>query len=93
MEYKDILDRMREVHEKKNHDYASNENPFSNFLYAADFASDFTDNVDKTFATIIGIKLARLIALQGKEAVNESVLDTYQDLTIYMSLWYQYHCD
>ena len=91
MEYKDILEKMRKVHEKKNHDYAKDENTFSNFTFAADLASNFNDNMDKTFVTLIGIKLARLIALQNKEAVNESVDDTYQDLTIYCSLWWMYN--
>jgi hypothetical protein len=43
------------------------------------------------FASIIGLKLARLIELQAKKATNEPVLDTRKDLAVYCLLWYWYH--
>ena len=91
MNYDELLQEMKVTHEKKARDYSHEGSPFSNFTFAAELSSHFTNPVDRVFATIIGIKLARLAELQGKEAVNESVLDTYKDLTIYCSLWWQFN--
>ncbi len=88
--FSDLLNEMKEMHEKKGHDYAREGNPFSNFEFAADFSAHFTHPIDRIFASIIGIKIARIIELQNKTAVNESILDTYKDLTIYMGLWWWY---
>lgn len=86
-----ILNEMLSTQNTKGHDYARPDNPFSNFEFAAKLVSDFVNPVDRVFASIIGIKIARLIELQHKDAVNESVLDTYKDLTIYCALWWWYH--
>jgi hypothetical protein len=63
-EFHELLDRMREVHEKKSHDYATEDNPFSNFEYAAQIVKAFTQPIDQVFAGIIGIKLARISELR-----------------------------
>lgn len=83
------MDSIKELHEKKNHDYASDNDPYSNFEYAASLLVGFTDPVDQVFVAIIGIKLARLGQLlgQGKEPNNESVEDTMRDLTTYCGIW------
>lgn len=79
---------MEDLHERKNHDYASDGNPYSNFEYAAMVSKDFTDPVDRVFATLIGVKLARLQELtKGKVPNNESVNDTYLDLANYAAIW------
>jgi hypothetical protein len=86
--FDELLKEMLDTHTKKGHDYARPGNPFSNFEFAAKLVSDFVDPVDRVFASIIGIKIARIIELQHKDAVNESVLDTHKDLTIYCGLWW-----
>jgi len=89
--FEELLNEMLATQNTKGHDYARPDNPFSNFEFAAKLVSDFTAPVDRVFASIIGIKIARLIELQHKDAVNESVLDTHKDLTIYCALWWWYH--
>ena len=86
--FNDLMDEIKELHNKKNHDYANNDNPYSNFEYAANLVSDFKDPVDQVFASIIGIKLARLgQLLSGKTPNNESIQDTLRDLTCYCGIW------
>lgn len=86
-----LLDEMRELHARKNHDYARDENPFSNFEFAAQVAEGFT-GTDAVFAALIGIKLARLKELtsKGKRPNNESIDDTRRDLAMYAALWAAY---
>lgn len=86
------LARMAEIHNRKSHDYATAENPYSNFEYAAQVAREFTDPMDRVFATMIGIKLARIAELTsaGKDPQNESIRDTFDDLATYAALWASY---
>lgn len=83
-----LLDEMRRTHDLKNSDYA-NDDPYSNFRFAADLSEGFTDSLDKVFATMIGIKLARLIELTkpGRVPKNEAIGDTYLDLANYAAIW------
>jgi hypothetical protein len=83
-----LLHEMRELHDKKNHDYAQDSNPYSNFEFAAAVAEGFTGE-DAVFATMIGIKLARLKELRGKGKTpnNESAHDSLRDLAMYAALW------
>lgn len=86
--YTALLREMEALHEKKNHDYATDGNPYSNFEYAAQVSAGFTDPVDRVFATLIGVKLARLQELtKGKVPNNESINDTYLDLANYAAIW------
>lgn len=85
-----VINEMKEIFERKNADYAGNRSEFFNFEYAALVAGPFEDPVDRTFAVMIGVKLGRLIALQGREAQNEAVEDTYKDLATYAALWAGY---
>ena len=83
--FTDHLDRMRAIHDAKSHDYATVDDPFSNFKLAADVAGVSTDTV---FATLIGVKLARLRELlAGKEPKHESIDDSLLDLSVYAALW------
>lgn len=87
--FKDFCQRMINIHEKKAHDYSKEGDRFSNFKRAAEIASWFNDPVDKVFATMIGIKLARLAELlNGKTPKNESTDDTFLDCCTYMAIWY-----
>lgn len=90
--FHDILDKMKEIHDRKSHDYAQDNDPFSNFTRAAVIVSWFKNPVDQVFAGILGIKLARLAELSnGKEAENESVDDTFIDGSNYFALWGAYY--
>jgi hypothetical protein len=86
-----LLDEMRQLHFLKNADYARSDDPMSNFKEAAEVARGFT-GVDAVFASLIGIKLARLRELTsaGKTPNNESVGDTRRDLAMYATLWAAY---
>lgn len=85
-----FLQKMQEMHNKKNADYASGGNPYSNFEEAAAAAGC---SVDTVFAVMIGIKIARLKELlnTGKTPNNESVQDSRLDLAVYAALWASYH--
>lgn len=85
-----VLEEMRALHTRKKHDYAKDNNAFSNFEEAAAFAGV---DVDTVFRVIIGIKIARLKELQtsGKTPQNESLDDSQMDLTMYGALRRAYH--
>lgn len=80
-----LLDEMKEIHERKNSDYAQDGSPYSNFEFAAQTAGV---TVDQVFRVLIGVKLARLNVLtaSGKEPNNESIQDTRKDLAVYAAL-------
>ena len=82
-----LLAEIGALHEKKNHDYASDSDPYSNFTEAAETARGFS-GIDAVYATMIGIKLARLRQLTGgKVPNNESIADTRRDLATYALIW------
>lgn len=88
-----LLEQSRLIHEKKNQDYATSDNPYSNFEFAASLAKEFSNDVDKVFATLVGVKIARLGNLQGAiiKPQNESIEDTFLDLFTYVGLWASYN--
>jgi hypothetical protein len=91
-EFVELLKKCIDVHYKKNHDYASEDNPFSNFERASIIASWFNNPVDQVFASLIGIKLARAAELcNGTTPSNESLDDTFMDQTNYSGLWGAWH--
>ena len=84
-----LLNEMAELHERKNHDYAQADNPFSNFEEAAKEAGL---SVDEVFKVMIGIKNARIRELEGagKSPENESLQDSYMDRLMYSALQLAY---
>ncbi len=87
-----ILRDCIELHERKSHDYAKSGDRYSNFRFAARLSRGFTDPVDRVFATMIGIKVARLQELlNGKSPKNESLADSFKDLTTYSAIWGAWH--
>lgn len=83
-----FLVHMQELHDKKNHDYAEDTNPYSNFEFAARFAGV---PVHTVFDVLIGVKQARLLVLRtGKTPNNESLWDTVRDRAVYASLQASY---
>ena len=79
-----VIEQMRSLAVSKNHDYASDDNPFSNFEGAARLAGLTADQV---FHTMIGIKVERLRQVAQREANHESLDDTLLDLANYAALW------
>jgi len=91
MDFANLLNEMARIHVKKNRDYAEDTNRYSNFEYAARVAEPFT-GVDKVFATMIGIKLARMAELKkGKTPNFESLTDSHLDESVYSTLWASYN--
>lgn len=90
--YDTLLETIRALHDSKNQDYAQPGNPYSNFEYAAQIAARFTDPLDVVFATLIGIKLARMAELSrpGRTPHHEALQDTRRDLANYACLWASY---
>lgn len=91
--FMELLKRAEEIHIKKNQDYTSNptENPYENFDRANAIAIWFPDNF-KSFAILIGTKLARIAALLSskRRPNNESIDDSFLDLVVYCILMYCY---
>lgn len=89
----EVLAKIHEMHSKKNADYSAPGKSFENFERSATLASWFTNDIDKAFVVLIGTKLARLATLlnSDKEPNNESVEDSFEDLSTYCILWAAYH--
>lgn len=83
-----LLQKMKEIHDSKRKDYAG-EDPLENFTRASVLNSWFTNDTDKVYATLIGIKLARLANLLSNNQTpnNESIEDTFIDLANYVLIW------
>lgn len=91
-DFAQLLNRMARTHMRKNRDYATDDNRYSNFEYAARISEVFTDPVDRVFATMIGIKLARMSELKkGKSPNFESLSDSHLDASVYSVLWASYN--
>jgi hypothetical protein len=88
-----MLKRMEQIHSLKAQDYTSGENEYENFERANIIASWFPDRY-KSFAILIGNKLARLGSLLCKEETNnyqpnnESTDDSFLDLSTYCVLFF-----
>jgi len=85
-----LLADAAEIHDRKSHDYASNDNPCGNYHFAGELASLFAHSPkDMGFVGRIGEKLYRLANLEkdGKIPKNESVEDTEIDIITIATLW------
>ena len=91
--FHNLLTSMAAMHDRKNEDYATAGNPYSNFEISGSIAAMFKEPADISFATLIGVKLARLGELlgKGKAPKNESVQDTLLDMAVYAALWASYY--
>lgn len=91
MKAKDILVNASAIMDAKGPDYTSNPslNQHENFERAAIIASWFSQDRDKPYAILIGVKIARLASLlsSGRKPNNEPLLDTFIDLVNYSALW------
>ena len=88
-EFHKMLDKMREIHNKKNEDYSESNNAFSNFEISAEILKHFKYPTDQIYVALISTKLARLSALLNSERKpnNESIRDSFIDLANYVLLW------
>jgi hypothetical protein len=83
--FSNLLTKMKTIHNKKNQDYASDSNPYSNFEFAATYAQI---PLYKVYLVLEGIKTARLHELLGKGKIpnNESIDDTWLDKATYAAI-------
>lgn len=83
------LDKIRELHLKKNEDYADANNAFSNFEFTEFVFCFFNNDRDKTYVWPIATKLARLgnLLSSNRNPNNESIEDSLLDIATYVLLW------
>lgn len=85
-----LLEECANIHDKKSHDYANNDDPYGNYRFAGFLASMFSHSPDDAgFVGRIGEKIYRLANLErdGKVPLNESVEDTERDIVVICALW------
>lgn len=89
-EFYRMLQEMADTHDRKSHDYANNQNPFGNYLFAGQVACLFSHSEqDAGFVGRLAEKIFRLANLEGgkKIALNESIEDTEKDICTIVVLW------
>lgn len=85
-----MLEEMAVTHDKKSHDYASNDNPVGNYHFAGKLAQLFAHSAeDAGFLGRLGEKYYRLANLESgdKTPANESIEDTERDIAVITVLW------
>lgn len=85
-EFYELLDQMRETHDRKNADYAGDVDPFKNFRLCESIGIDVADGVLVRMCD----KWSRITTLvekehrgQGAQVLDESIEDTLMDLAVY----------
>lgn len=86
-EFYKLLDEAAEIHNKKSADYATNTDPLGNYRYAGELAKRFNDPTDAGLMGRFAEKLQRVINLEGKSPVNESIEDTENDMLVIIALF------
>lgn len=80
-QFKEILDNMFEIMNKKNHDYWWGTEPFNNFKMTELL---WITSVENWILTRMTDKLSRIIQLKDKDwLVDEKITDTLEDLANY----------
>lgn len=85
-----LLQEMADTHDRKSHDYASNDNPYGNYYFAGMLANLFSHSPeDAGFIGRIGEKIYRLANLEreGKIALNEGSEEAERDIAVIATLW------
>jgi hypothetical protein len=87
--FHELLGRASQLHDRKSHDYASDDDRYGNYHFAGKLAKLFENYEDSGFVGRLGEKLYRLANLDnnGKVPLNETVEDTELDLIVIMVLW------
>src|SRR4051812_27218090 len=91
--YLKLVQELTEIHERKNTDYASADDPYSNFIYADMMMEPFKNYpVHRVFVALLGVKLARMSQLlSGRTPLNESLADSFRDEPNYNLIWASYY--
>ena len=94
-QFKEVLQRMNQIHERKNTDYAVKGDPFENFDKSSVIGDWYDHPTHKVFAILIGTKLTRIATLlNSKNKPNhESIEDSFLDLCTYCVLWMCWYLD
>ncbi len=79
------LEAMAELHSRKAHDYAGDEDPLSNFRNVAKVIGSTDWEVSIMFLATKFFRLMNLLE-RGEEAENEPIEDTLMDLAVYAIL-------
>ncbi len=93
----EILEDCKQVFIKKQADYSPGDSMWQNFTFSADFASRLcaglpADDMRRSTAVLVGIKISRLMTLGlDKPAANEGIRDTISDLINYLSILQSQH--
>lgn len=85
-----LLREMSDIHNRKSHDYASNDNPYGNYEFAGQVASMFAYSPsDAGFLGRVAEKLYRIKNLEdsGKTPKNEDIEETEKDIAVIICLW------
>lgn len=85
-----LLEEMAELHDRKSHDYASDENPVGNYEFAGQMACMFShSSFDAGFVGRLAEKIYRLANLESGDKIpkNESIEDTERDIAVIVTLW------
>jgi len=92
-ELDEVLKQIAAISKKKNEDYSAKTNEFENFERSEQLISWFNNERDKTFVWPIATKLSRLATLlnSNKPPNNESIEDSFLDLTTYCALWFAFY--
>lgn len=79
--FKEYTEEMNRVHSEKNHDYADQSDPLSNFRIVNDLVEDIPDTPFKVAFTRLIEKILRIsqIAKKGNKVANESLTDSLMD--------------
>lgn len=85
----ELLEKMAETHDRKAHDYASNNDPAGNYHFAGKLSKLFNDPDDAGFIGRLGEKFYRLANIDnnGLTTLNESIKDTEIDIATITLLW------
>lgn len=80
--FKNLLEEIEALHDRKSQDYANSEDPYINFKLSADQVGI---SPGQSVEVLIATKQARLRELlgKGKNPQNESIRDTFIDRIVY----------
>ncbi len=83
------LESYKELHKRKNDDYAGDKGPFFNFEFCDYVSGLFSNSRDRVYAVFIAVKIARLAVLLSSKnpANNESIEDSFDDMIVYGNIW------
>lgn len=91
MKLEEIFEKCLKLSVGKRQDYVTKPGTdnHENFKRSAEIASWFKNDRDKSYAVLIGTKLARLGSLLSKDDKpnNESIEDNFSDIINYFALW------